>query len=187
MRLFVAIDPSAEQREQLCLLQQRLSGSLDGVKWIPPAGLHLTLKFLGEQEQDLLPVIIEAMKEAVPAVNPFALQFGRIGVFPSPQRARIIWTGVTTGAGEIGKMAGSLEAALAGKGFSAERRPFKAHLTLGRVRRPLPEKPLQHVLRAGASFATERAAVQSICLYQSRLSSRGAQYTALKEIFFSER
>jgi len=184
MRLFVAIDPSAEQQEQLHRLQRDLSGSLDGVKWIPPAGLHLTLKFLGEQEQDLLPVIMEAMEEAAPAVAPFTLQFGRIGVFPSPQRARVIWTGVTAGADEIDTLAHSLEAALVGKGFLAERRPFKAHLTLGRIRRPLPGQQLQPLLKARTSFTTKGAPVQSMRLYQSHLSSRGAHYTALKEIFF---
>lgn len=184
MRLFVAIDPSEEQREELRLLQQRLSGSLDGVKWIRPAALHLTLKFLGEQEEDLLTVIIEAMQEAAPVVKPFTLQFGRIGVFPTPRRARIIWAGVTMGAGDLGTMAGSLEAALAKKGFPAEKRSFKAHLTLGRVRRLLPEKTLQGVLGVESSFTTKRAPVQSMRLYRSRLSSAGAHYTVLKEIFF---
>ena len=97
MRLFIAIDPSAEQREGLQSLQQRLAGSLDGVKWARPEGLHLTLKFLGEQEEDLIHEIIAAMEKAAALTTPFNLQFGQAGVFPSPQRARIIWTGVRSG------------------------------------------------------------------------------------------
>jgi 2'-5' RNA ligase len=187
MRLFIAIDPSAEQREGLQSLQQRLAGSLDGVKWARPEGLHLTLKFLGEQEEDLIPEIIAAMEKVAALTTPFNLQFGQAGVFPSPQRARIIWTGVRSGAAGVKKLAAILEEALEEKGFPADNRTFKAHLTLGRIRRPLPEETVQRLLGTESSFTTETAAVRSMRLYESRLSRQGANYTILNETLFMEK
>ncbi len=187
MRLFIAIDPPVEQREKLQMLQQRLAHSLDGVKWVSPDGLHLTLKFLGEQEEGRLHSIIAAMKKTAGSTAPFYLQFARIGLFPSPQRARIIWAGIGTGAAETKELAALLEDELAKGGFPLEQRPFKAHLTLGRIRRPLPAERLSRLLDSENNFSTEKAAVRSMRLYESRLSAHGARYTELEEIIFMEK
>lgn len=187
MRLFIAMDPPVEQREKLQMLQQRLAYSLDGVKWIAPDGLHLTLKFLGEQEEERLHSIVDAMRKTAGSTAPFYLQFARIGLFPSPQRARIIWTGIGTGAAETKELAALLEDELARRGFPLERRPFKAHLTLGRIRRPLPAERLLRLLGAENNFTTGTAAVRSMHLYESRLSPHGARYTKLEEIIFMEK
>ncbi len=187
MRLFIAIDPSMEQREKLQILQQRLAHSLGGVRWVRPEGLHLTLKFLGEQEAEKVPLIITAMQIVSRSVSPFYLQFGSTGVFPSPKRARIIWTGIHRGASETEELADSLEKELAKRGFPLERRPFKAHLTLGRVRLSLPGEKVGQLLSAEKNFKTEKALVTSMSLYESRLTPRGAQYTTLEEILFLEK
>lgn len=186
MRLFIAIDPSAEQRKSLQSLLQRLAGSLDGVKWVQPEGLHLTLKFIGEQEEGILPEIIAAMSKAAASAAPFNLQFGGTGVFPSPRQARVIWSGVRAGAEEVKNLAALLDEALEEKGFPAEGRSFIPHLTLGRLRRPLPGERIKRLLEEEHSFATETAPVRSMRLYESHLSSRGARYTAVEEIFLGK-
>lgn len=187
MRLFIAIAPSGEQRKELGRLQQRLKGSLDGVKWIAPPSLHLTLKFLGEQEESASANITAAMQSCARAVSPFPLQFGRIGAFPSPQRPRIIWTAVDKGAGEVNALAAALERELSGRGFPAESRPFRAHLTLGRARQPLPAVAPERLLMAESPFSTGITVVRSLSLYRSRLSPRGASYSVVEEIFLSDR
>ncbi|HQE09198.1 MAG TPA: RNA 2',3'-cyclic phosphodiesterase [Bacillota bacterium] len=186
MRLFIAIDPSAEQKTSLQSLLRRLSGSLDGVTWVRPEGLHLTLKFLGEQEEGILPDIIASMDKAAASMAPFNLQFGGAGVFPSPRRARVIWSGIRAGAEEVSYLASLLEKALAEKGFPVEKRSFIPHLTLGRLRRPQPGERIERLLDEESSFATEPAKVRSMRLYESHLSSRGARYTIVKEILFGK-
>lgn len=187
MRLFIALDPSAGQREKLQELQLRLARSLEGVKWVRPGGLHLTLKFLGDQEPETVPVIAAAMRKAAALVQPFELQYGGAGVFPSPRRARVLWAGILGGAAGVKKLAAGLERELAQKGFPMEDRPFRAHLTLGRARRPLPEKKLLQLLAAERSFATEQAEAAFIRLYESRLARQGALYTVLEEILLMEK
>lgn len=186
MRLFIAVAPSEKQKEELHRLQLRLERSLDGIKWVRPAAQHLTMKFLGEQEENRPAVITRSMHRAAGKIEPFTLQFEGVGVFPSPRRARVIWAGVSTGAAELKTLASALEKELAAQGFPAEKRSFRAHLTLGRVRRPVPEKVLQDLLEAEASFFTGITRVQSFSLYRSRLTPGGARYTVLKEIFFEQ-
>ncbi len=145
--------------------------------------MHLTLKFLGEQPEERLQAIAGAVRRAAREAAPFELQFRGLGVFPSPQRARIIWAGAAAGAAGLAALARLLEQALAGEGFPRENRPFRAHLTLGRVRRPLPEQLLRRQLAEGATFVTPASTVPSLRLYRSRLTPQGAHYTALEEFF----
>ncbi len=184
MRLFIAIDPSAEQKENVQALQRRLASLLDGVRWVRPEGLHLTLKFLGEQKESAVPSIITAVKQAAASTAPFNMRLGRTGVFPSPRRARIIWTGLLEGAADVKTLAASLEEALAMKGFPAENRPFKAHLTLGRARLPLPVGTVERLLSAESSFSTKPVPVRSLRLYESTLTPGGAIYRSLEDIIF---
>lgn len=187
MRLFIALDPSEEQRGKLQALQLRLARSLDGVKWVRPEGLHLTLKFLGEQQAEVVPSIAAAMRKAAASAGPFELQYGGAGVFPSPGRARIVWSGILGGAGETKNLAASLERELVKKGFPPENRPFRAHITLGRARMPLPEKELLRLLDTEGSFTTGPAPATSMRLYESRLTPQGAHYTALEEILLMDK
>ncbi len=142
---------------------------------------------MGEQEEKRLPAIEASVHQALLKAAPFGLQFKGLGVFPSPRRARIIWAGVAAGTDELASLARSLEDTLAEKGFSREKRPFRAHLTLGRVRRPLPEGLLPAGLAGESAFSTAQSTVQSLRLYQSRLTPRGAQYTVIQEFFLSDR
>jgi 2'-5' RNA ligase len=186
MRLFIAITPSGEQREELGRLQQRLGSTLEGVKWVAPPSLHLTLKFLGELEESRRTAITAAMRGCARGAAPFALRFGGAGVFPSMRRARVIWTAVKEGTGEVSALAAALEAELVKRGFPAESRPFRAHLTLGRIRRPLPAGVLERLLKEESPFSTGVTVVRSLSLYRSHLSPRGASYSALEEIYLAD-
>lgn len=182
MRLFIAVDPSATQRKELEILQHRLAGAVDGVRWVRPEGLHLTLKFLGEQGSAAIDPITDAMEKAAASTTSFTIQFGRTGVFPSAQRARVIWAGITAGSVEVQNLAALLDAELVKRDFPVEKRPFKAHLTLGRVGKPQTANDFREVLAGEGAFRTEKAAVQSMRLFESRLSPQGAHYLLLKEI-----
>ena len=182
MRLFIALSLSEKQKNELHRLQQSLKSHLEGVKWVNPEGMHLTLKFLGEVEPARIAAIVEAMKEASPAVEPFDFSFGGGGAFPSPQKARVIWAGLR---GEVGKavaLASSLEAALGKKGFPAETRDFSPHLTLGRLRYPLPGEKINKFMAEMQTFATEHSRARAMTLCQSRLSRQGATYSIIQQI-----
>jgi len=182
MRLFIALNLSDKQRKQIHNLQQKLQRYLDGVKWVNPAAMHLTLKFLGEEQPERIDDLVAAMRKAAAGIIPFDCSFGGGGIFPSPQKAKILWLGLQTGNDKVKPLASGLEAALVEKGFAAELRSFTPHLTLGRARYPLATDSILKFLEEERHFITDSANVKALALYQSKLYRHGAVYTVIREI-----
>lgn len=187
-RLFIAISLTEKQKDELAALQQRVRDYLDGVSWVKPAGMHLTLKYLGETDLSRVELIGKVMDDKAAIMPAFDTVYGKSGVFPSTRRARVIWTGLLAGIEQVQNLAGSIDRSLAKKGFSAERRAFTPHLTIGRLRRPVEESRVKRFLEEESSFKSSSATVKEITLYESELNPRGAIYTVLyRSSFIRER
>jgi 2'-5' RNA ligase len=104
-----------------------------------------------------------------------------VGVFPDLRRARVIWTGVWGDVQALFAVQRDLESHLEDLGFPKENRPFKGHLTLGRVKGRLDSTKLREALEGLRDFQTESFVVQSLVLFQSTLSPQGAVYNRLAE------
>lgn len=146
--------------------------------WVAVPNLHLTLKFLGDVAEERLSVVAGAIRGAVEGIAPFDLEVGRLGAFPTPSRPRVLWAGLTAGAGPAAELAGRVDQAVAALGFEPETRPFSGHVTLGRVRAPRRNPALERALGAGTG-PLGRLRVERVSLMQSQLSPRGARYTEL--------
>ena len=149
------------------------------VSWVAPGSLHLTVKFLGEVADGRIEGIVGALTGAIAGVSAFDADVEGLGAFPSAVRPRVVWAGVSMGAGAMGDLAGRVDDALAALGFAREARPFSAHVTLGRVRQPGRAPALTEALRGAAGRPFGRLRVARASLMQSELSSRGARYTEL--------
>ncbi len=181
MRLFVAVDldqavraAAAATTRRVALLAER-AGS---VNWVKPENMHLTLKFLGEVADARVAEIAARVKEVydIPA---FDASFAGVGLFPPSGPARVIWIGMTAGAEALTALQEEVERRIGPLGFPAEKRGFQAHLTLGRFRVPAPRTIRAAIEEAGAG-AVGTCRIDHVTLYQSRLSPRGAMYTALE-------
>ena len=176
VRTFVAVDLPGEMRARIGEAAQRLRGSEARLTFVDPALIHVTLAFLGEVEPDRLPAIASALS----AVRrpPFDLEVGPI-VGNSRSSPRTIWCG-TTDDGSLGALAQSVTDALAPLGFSPERRPFRGHATVARVKSFHPSllERLQALPRDG--FGTFR--VDAFQLMKSTLAPAGPIYETLVEV-----
>lgn len=181
IRAFVAIKPPEDVTAQIVALQQRLADAVSGIRWVATAGIHLTLKFLGDIEPEQVQAAGTALAEAAADIAPFPLTVKGVGVFPSIKRPRVIWAGTVDSDQSLAALHQAVEGALAAKGFAEERRPFRGHLTLGRVKDRLDSRGLMNILQRERGFAIEPFAVDRILLYQSRLKRSGAEYTALAQ------
>ena len=132
VRTFVAIDLPEEIRERVRKSQAILAQSGGRLALVDPANLHVTLKFLGEVEPGKIGAIIEALR-AVRAA-PFELTV-RCAACNSPRRPRVVWCDITD-AGESAALARQVDDLLEPLGFPRERRPFRPHATLARVKVP---------------------------------------------------
>jgi RNA 2',3'-cyclic 3'-phosphodiesterase len=182
VRIFIAIELPPPVLDRLDDLQARLRQDLPArwVRWVRPQGMHLTLKFLGENPASRVDAVSAAMVNAAAAHAPFSLSVHGLGCFPNLRRPRVLWVGVEEPAGVLAALQRDVERALVPLGFSPEARPFSPHLTLGRVRggaRGQIEALGQVVGRAKARVG--EMPVAAIHLMRSDLLPGGAVYTSL--------
>jgi 2'-5' RNA ligase len=141
--------------------------------------MHLTLKFLGEIQESVVGTVRDALTGLATGNTPFQAELKGLGGFPNLRRPNVLWAGVTAGAAELVALAEQVEREMESLGFKREGRPFRPHLTLGRVKldKDLGAVCAQMEKDAGQSFGV--FFVTEMVLFQSVLSPSGANYTAL--------
>ena len=90
IRSFIAIPLASEVSRAAVRLIKRLSEPGDGIKWVPTDNLHLTLKFLGDVDNTVVPRVCEVLHEVCGAYEPFDLEFLGTGGFPDTERPRVL-------------------------------------------------------------------------------------------------
>lgn len=178
-RLFIAIDLSIPVVERLAVLQQQLDERLDEgvrIKWTKPQNIHLTLKFLGDTEDSMVPMLRNVLADLVGPLFPFEVEARGIGCFPRPDKPRIIWAGFDDeGAEVLTLLQQALERDLAEIGIPKEDRAFKPHVTLGRVKSR--QKPsLNELFEGHRDTSWGRSYIKDLILFESRLDHTGATY-----------
>ena len=183
MRLFVALEIPASVREDLAELIREMKAIAPKAKWVRPANLHITLKFIGHIALEKLDAI-NASLETVRSGAAVTIEFRGLGFFPNEKRARVLWAGVEASA-NLTVLAGDVDRALTTVGFAAETREFKPHLTLARFDSTGIPPPLSKVVERNdtRSFGTLRAG--TFHLIQSKLKPTGAEYTTLRSFPFA--
>lgn len=184
VRAFVAIELPPSVRSQLGALIDRLArrAPAGAVRWVRPEAIHLTLKFLGQVPEARLGPLAQALADAARGRPAFSVRLAGLGVFPNPERPRVLWLGVEDPGGPLARLQRDLEGALAALGSPREQRGFSPHLTLGRVRREASARQAaqagEALQQAGAVDLGELRVVE-IVLFRSELRPSGAVYHRL--------
>lgn len=179
IRTFIALDLPPNVRTSLEGFVRELKKADAPVAWVKSDRIHLTLKFLGDVPEERIPDIREAMERVAASTRPLTLGVAGCGAFPTMKEMRVVWVGLRSGNEPLARLARRIEEILAPLGFKREGRPFKPHLTLGRVKGRQHLKALQEVLLANQGFAAEDFDVTEVVLYKSDLRPDGARYTPL--------
>jgi RNA 2',3'-cyclic 3'-phosphodiesterase len=179
-RLFVCIEIPSRAREALGVLQTRLRREGARVSWVAPTNLHLTLVFLGDVDSARVQSVTGALEKVVDGIAPFAIQLQGAGAFPSLQRPRVLWVGVSGAVSELRSVHSRITNELAQIGLQGDAKPFSPHLTLGRVKDDR-DPALRAVTSILAAEAIEQKpfSVSEIVLMRSELDPRGARHTPL--------
>jgi 2'-5' RNA ligase len=183
MRLFIAIDISDDIRKAIAKLQQDVKNRLknqNGLKWVNPELMHLTLKFLGEADEGGIDEISDAVEIACADKRAFQFSLSVVGAFGRP--ISVLWLGSEKQSADLVKLAGDIEQALEELGFEKEQRPFSAHLTLARVKGKGVDRNLHQLLKDYPQVKIPPILADSVCLYKSQLTLDGPVYTLLREI-----
>jgi 2'-5' RNA ligase len=185
-RLFVAILLPEDVRREVGGVTRAIQGALGesaarAVKWVSEQNIHVTVKFLGEVAEPLVAPIEEALAGATAHHQPFDIQPHGVGCFPNARRANVLWVGTVEGLEPMTRLAADVERALEPLGFAPEGRRFRAHFTIGRVRRDSRVDGLEAAL-ASVQAAAERLPGFTACelsLMKSDLRPEGPVYTRL--------
>jgi 2'-5' RNA ligase len=156
MRLFLAINLSDQLRAGIAAAAAPLRAAAPDVRWTSDAKLHLTLKFLGEQDEARLDEIVQTLQAVASRHTPTEVHVSGVGAFPSFRRPRILWIGVEHSP-RLELLAHDIESSFETIGFEPEGRPFRPHITLGRLRERATVEEARALARASKRVAFEDA------------------------------
>jgi 2'-5' RNA ligase len=178
IRAFVAAALPEDMQAKIGRLQQDLRPQRLNLRWVKPENIHLTIKFLGDIRADQVEPVQQVLAVAVRGCPALHLVARGIGVFPGPKRPRVMWVGLDGDIGPLTALARDIDTHLAAAGFAPEKRPFRAHLTIGRFRHGHPgvvESALQRHHECEAGTLT----VEQVSLFRSQLRPDGPIYTEM--------
>ena len=182
MRVFVALSISAEVREKLAALLVELNRADPKVRWIEPANLHLTLKFIGQVADEKLPSVKDVLQSAL-ASSPISFEIRGLGFFPNQRRPAVVWAGVQAPP-ELAALADCVDRSLEGCDVPRETRPFAPHLTLARFKDSRLSAPLRARIEQSREESFGSQVSHEFDLMESKTKSAGAEYTTLHSFPF---
>jgi 2'-5' RNA ligase len=180
VRLFLAINLEPDVRRAIVDATAALRTAAPTLSWVDETRLHLTLKFLGEQSEEIVSALSESVSDVARRHRQFTMHLGEIGAFPNFRRARVVWMGIHRDP-RLELLHHDVELACETHGLELEGRAFRPHLTLARVkgRDRTNIEELRQLSRASKKVDFEEdSAVQSIDLMKSNLGA-AAKYECL--------
>lgn len=156
------------------------AGSKVRASWVRPETMHLTLKFLGEVDEEDLELLTRALAGPSEKTAPFTLRSGALGAFPSMRRPRSLWLAIEE-SGELQALRELIEEALFNLGFKGDKKNFTPHLTLCRIR---SKESSMGISRAAERVKVEKKVAfvaQRFVLYKSTLTPSGAVHSLISE------
>ena len=183
MRTFVAIELTEPCRRKLGEAVERLRGEARGVRWVDAKCAHLTLKFIGDLRERDLPDAIAALSSLASAWEPFLFRVKGLSGFPPKGRPRVIHAPVHEPGGVLSSLAVAVDLALfEAVGVAREKRPYKGHVTLGRVKDPKVCLPIDEIAAMLPEADFGEVPVEEIVLMKSDLTPRGPIYSPLERL-----
>ena len=180
MRTFIAIEIGDKVAANIGSLQGEISdclvGKNPGIKWVDPNLIHLTLKFLGDVEEDQIEDINEIAAQIAENFNKFTIEVKKVSSFGRPPR--VVWLGINV-SDILGRLQSRVDSRLTKAGFEPDEKKFVGHLTICRVKDFAVGKQIKRIIKAYEGFSAGKIQVKSICVYKSELTKAGPEYTLL--------
>jgi 2'-5' RNA ligase len=177
VRAFFALSLRADSLGLLSRLRERLINRIPAQKFargVPDSSLHVTLKFLGEIYETMVPDFSDLLQSCTP-MQPLVVELGSLVAFASPRHTRVVGVELLETTGELLRCVQELERGTQRLGVAAESRSFVPHITLLRLREP---QNLSHWLES-VRLETAPIHFDALRLYQSELTPNGSTYHVL--------
>jgi len=181
MRLFIAIGIPAVVKTSINGIIGKIGADSRGVRWVPTENMHLTVKFLGDVRDDLIPMIKERLLPLGIHHQPFTVDVRGAGAFPNLRTPNVLWIGIEASE-RLKSLFMEIDISLSEIGFVREDRKFSPHLTVGRVRDRRGIDPIVKELATYKDAFFGTIEVREILLMKSVLKPSGAEYSEVVAI-----
>lgn len=186
MRTFIAIPCPEELKDKIVEIQKRIK-NLGKIKLVERENIHMTLKFLGDTDENKINEIIEILNSVSKnqKIKKFKIHLWGIGVFPNENYIKILWVGISEGSEEILDLHQKIDEQLKSSGFKKDKK-FHPHFTIARVKflKPRDKREVQQVLSENSNTDFGSFEVSGFELMKSELTSEGPVYSVIKKFEF---
>lgn len=182
IRVFFAVDLPAHTRQAVesCLVEMRKKAKTNAIRWSKIENLHITLHFIGQMQSEHVSRLVDNVKNALSGKSkPIILNVGEVSLFPTPYRPRVIVFTLKEQE-ELAAIAEKVGQGIIQSEYEIEKRPFRGHLTLGRIKQPRGVK--FNFLSEVALPEFEPIVVEDIVLFRSEPQPEGSRYTVIDRI-----
>jgi 2'-5' RNA ligase len=181
IRSFIAFDINNQEiLKRLAEAQSKLSKTGADLKLVDTQNIHVTMRFLGDIQPDMVEKIHGEMKQV--AFSPFDVDIRGVGAFPNTKNARVVWAGIQQGADELRNIFNQLEPRLRKLGSRPDPKGFSPHITIARVRTGRNRTELARCIDELADHEFGILRADCLKLEKSLLTPRGPIYSTLKEV-----
>lgn len=181
MRYFIAVEVPAEVRNVIFKMQKQIL-DIEGIAPVKPENLHITLKFLGNQPQELMDSASKILSHKLSTQQQFHLGLNDVGYFPNENFMRVVWLGVNEGMKELTSLQSLVDDVFSKYKFPREK-DYIPHLTIARVKH-YSREPLEKMKQviSSSNFIFPQFLIEFVKLMESTLTPRGPVYS-MKESF----
>ncbi len=179
IRTFIAITVPPSIQGTVEKIQERFKEIRSPIRWVKPSHLHLTLKFLGNVDEEQIEDIKECLANAGQEINTFLLKSTEIGIFPNINYPRVVWLGFSDPTRLLHKLEENIENQLQKIGFQPEDRKFTPHLTIGRIKSLKGKTDIIRMIHNEKNISYDNIHVTGIKLIKSNLKPSGPEYSVL--------
>jgi 2'-5' RNA ligase len=183
IKTFLSVHPSQRVTANIASVIEKMAARSNAYNWSKPAGLHVTVNFVGEIVDREVPEFCQTVKNFVQQFQPFELSLCGVKAFPSNEQPRTIYLAVDEGADALVYMNRELTKMIQDWGFNKDKNEFVPHVTLGRLRRgQRPDAAIEESLHRLRNHDSGFCNVGAIVVNSSYMDSSGPTYTPMATI-----
>lgn len=180
-RIFIALKIEAGENLLKMISSYRDRLKKDHIKWTDTSNIHITIAFLGDTEEKTIYAIISMLEENCNGFGQFELILKGSGIFRNISDPRIIWTGIEPSQKLI-QLNSLIINGLKELDIKMEDRPYKPHLTIGRIKHLNSSESLKALIEEFQNYEIQLVPVNEVILYESILLSAGPVYKPLRKV-----
>ncbi|MEW6195913.1 MAG: RNA 2',3'-cyclic phosphodiesterase [Bacteroidota bacterium] len=177
IRTFIALELPDETLDEILAVRDYIFGEMKDLRWERRDKLHITLKFLGDADKNVLDQLSEDLEKLIAQQNKFRLTFDKFGIFKSNNIPKILWIGAEHDP-KLSELANLIDEICKKYSYPKETRAFKTHITLLRIKNDFYNEKITECSKQ--KFNEITAIADKVTLFQSQLFKHGSVYTPIK-------